>query len=88
MARSLYSNEYYRVEGQFVLPIRWMAWESLLLDTLYSALFQHQLERPTLCPASLFANVVVPCWQYEPQDRPSFEALHLQLQVLIHTKMP
>ncbi|KIH54013.1 protein tyrosine kinase [Ancylostoma duodenale] len=31
MARSLYSNEYYRVEGQFVLPIRWMAWESLLL---------------------------------------------------------
>ncbi|VDO14604.1 unnamed protein product [Haemonchus placei] len=31
MARSLYSNDYYRVEGQFVLPIRWMAWESLLL---------------------------------------------------------
>ncbi|RCN29158.1 hypothetical protein ANCCAN_25089 [Ancylostoma caninum] len=49
---------------------------------------RHQLERPSLCPASLFSNVVVPCWQYEPQARPSFEALHLQLQVLIHTKMP
>uniref|UniRef100_A0A1I7WWE5 Pkinase_Tyr domain-containing protein n=1 Tax=Heterorhabditis bacteriophora TaxID=37862 RepID=A0A1I7WWE5_HETBA len=31
MARSLYASEYYKVEGQFVLPIRWMAWESLLL---------------------------------------------------------
>ncbi|KAK6048174.1 hypothetical protein COOONC_14321 [Cooperia oncophora] len=35
MARSLYSNDYYRVEGQFVLPIRWMAWESLLLVSCY-----------------------------------------------------
>ncbi|PIO72759.1 protein tyrosine kinase [Teladorsagia circumcincta] len=78
MARSLYSNDYYRVEGQFVLPIRWMAWESLLL---------HQLERPPLCPEKVFANVVVPCWLYDPQARPSFEALHLQLQKLIHTKV-
>ena len=30
MARSLYSSEYYKVEGKFVLPIRWMAWETLL----------------------------------------------------------
>ena len=31
MSRSLYSNDYYRIEGRAVLPIRWMAWESILL---------------------------------------------------------
>lgn len=31
MARALYSNDYYRIQGKFVLPIRWMAWESLLM---------------------------------------------------------
>ncbi|KAK5966982.1 Discoidin domain-containing receptor tyrosine kinase B [Trichostrongylus colubriformis] len=128
MARSLYSNDYYRVEGQFVLPIRWMAWESLLLGkfsthsdvwafgvTLWevfsrcrekpygtlmddqvleniqhmstTSTLKHQLERPTLCPERLYANLIVPCWLYDPQARPSFEALHLQLQMLIHTRM-
>ncbi|KAE9421224.1 hypothetical protein Angca_004859 [Angiostrongylus cantonensis] len=128
MARSLYSNDYYLVEGMFVLPIRWMAWESLLLGKFsshsdvwsfgvtlwevfslcrekpYNALtddqvlenihlmsstcvLQHTLERPPLCPASLFANVLLPCWQCDPQSRPSFEALHLHLQSLIHTQV-
>lgn len=31
MSRSLYSADYYRIEGRAVLPIRWMAWESILL---------------------------------------------------------
>ena len=31
MSRSLYSTDYYRIEGRAVLPIRWMAWESILL---------------------------------------------------------
>lgn len=31
MSRSLYSCDYYRIEGKAVLPIRWMAWESVLL---------------------------------------------------------
>lgn len=31
MSRRLYSSDYYRVEGRVVLPIRWMAWESILL---------------------------------------------------------
>ena len=31
MSRSLYSADYYRIEGKAVLPIRWMAWESVLL---------------------------------------------------------
>ena len=34
MSRSLYSSDYYRVEGQAVLPIRWMAWESILLVSI------------------------------------------------------
>jgi len=31
MSRSLYSQQYYKVEGRVVLPIRWMSWESVLL---------------------------------------------------------
>ncbi|XP_033103811.1 discoidin domain-containing receptor 2-like isoform X2 [Anneissia japonica] len=31
MSRNLYSNNYYKIEGRAVLPIRWMAWESILL---------------------------------------------------------
>ncbi|XP_035829229.1 discoidin domain-containing receptor 2, partial [Aplysia californica] len=31
MSRSLYTSDYYRIEGRAVLPIRWMAWESILL---------------------------------------------------------
>ena len=29
MARSLYASDYYRLDGQFALPIRWMAPESV-----------------------------------------------------------
>ncbi|XP_054715542.1 discoidin domain-containing receptor 2-like [Uloborus diversus] len=31
MSRDLYSGDYYRIEGRAMLPIRWMAWESILL---------------------------------------------------------
>ncbi|XP_077571525.1 discoidin domain-containing receptor 2-like isoform X1 [Stigmatopora nigra] len=31
MSRNLYSGDYYRIRGRAVLPIRWMAWESILL---------------------------------------------------------
>ncbi|KAK8752236.1 hypothetical protein OTU49_012649 [Cherax quadricarinatus] len=31
MSRSLYAGDYYRIEGKALLPIRWMAWESVLL---------------------------------------------------------
>ncbi|KAK0403584.1 hypothetical protein QR680_017009 [Steinernema hermaphroditum] len=30
MARPLYSADYYKIQGKFRLPIRWMAWECLL----------------------------------------------------------
>ncbi|XP_075254225.1 uncharacterized protein LOC142345777 isoform X6 [Convolutriloba macropyga] len=31
MSRELYSNDYYKIEGKAVLPIRWMAWESIVM---------------------------------------------------------
>ena len=31
MSQSLYNADYYRVDSKAVLPIRWMAWESVLL---------------------------------------------------------
>ncbi|KAM6948690.1 discoidin domain-containing receptor 2-like [Aplochiton taeniatus] len=31
MSRNLYRGDYYRIQGRAVLPIRWMAWESILL---------------------------------------------------------
>ena len=31
MSRSLYTQDYYKIEGRAILPIRWMAWESVLL---------------------------------------------------------
>ena len=34
MSRHLHSADYYRVEGQAILPIRWMAWESVMLVRL------------------------------------------------------
>jgi len=34
MSRSLYSADYYNMEGRAVIPIRWMAWESVLLVCL------------------------------------------------------
>lgn len=31
MARNLNERDYYQLNGEFALPIRWMAWESVLL---------------------------------------------------------
>ena len=31
MSRSLHREDYYKVEGVVMLPMRWMAWESLLM---------------------------------------------------------
>ncbi|RXM93481.1 Discoidin domain-containing receptor 2 [Acipenser ruthenus] len=37
MSRNLYSGDYYRIRGRAVLPIRWMAWESILLGKFTTA---------------------------------------------------
>ena len=39
MSQSLYSRDYFRIEGKSVLPIRWMAWESVLLVRTTSLFF-------------------------------------------------
>lgn len=47
MSRNLYSGDYYRIQGRAVLPIRWMAWESILLvsagDDLLPPMFLSQI---------------------------------------------
>ena len=35
MSRAMYKNDYYRTESGCMLPIRWMAWESVLLVSCY-----------------------------------------------------
>lgn len=42
MSRNLYSSDYYRIQGRAVLPIRWMAWESILLVRTRTSLTQNQ----------------------------------------------
>ena len=31
MGRSQYADDYFRLEGRAVMPVRWMAWESVML---------------------------------------------------------
>jgi discoidin domain receptor family protein 2 len=34
MSRGLYKDDYYSIDGKAVLPVRWMAWESVLLVSI------------------------------------------------------
>ena len=38
MSRPLHSADYYCIEGKAMLPIRWMAWESVLLVYMLACL--------------------------------------------------
>jgi len=40
MSRPLHSADYYCIQGKAMLPIRWMAWESVLLVCTYRWLFK------------------------------------------------
>ena len=44
MSRSLYSVDYYTVQGRATLPVRWMAWESVILVRISTP--------PTMVPIS------------------------------------
>uniref|UniRef100_A0A5F9DJV4 receptor protein-tyrosine kinase n=1 Tax=Oryctolagus cuniculus TaxID=9986 RepID=A0A5F9DJV4_RABIT len=66
MSRNLYAGDYYRVQGRAVLPIRWMAWECILM--VY-------LSRPPACPQGLY-ELMLQCWSREPEQRPPFAQLH------------
>ncbi len=60
MSRALYKNDYYRTESGCMLPIRWMAWESVLLVieliatflkriTIFLMLFRASLRPKVMC---------------------------------------
>ncbi|PKU28329.1 hypothetical protein llap_21367 [Limosa lapponica baueri] len=66
MSRNLYSGDYYRIQGRAVLPIRWMAWESILL--IY-------LSQTPLCPNPVF-DLMLKCWSRDIKDRPTFDMIH------------
>ena len=46
----------------------------------------HRLEKRECCPQELY-DVMKNCWQREPEERPSFEELVLQLEVGIKSKI-
>lgn len=54
MSRNLYAGDYYRIQGRAVLPIRWMAWECILMvrspniqiKQLISAITSTKVNRP------------------------------------------
>uniref|UniRef100_A0A3Q2UPX1 receptor protein-tyrosine kinase n=1 Tax=Fundulus heteroclitus TaxID=8078 RepID=A0A3Q2UPX1_FUNHE len=95
MSRNLYSSDYYRIQGRAVLPIRWMAWESILLafttgSTTVVVLLYYWfyccttsttifLYAPPLCPPSLF-ELMMRCWSRDITDRPAFEGLYRALR--------
>jgi len=41
VCRSVFSDDYYRVEDKALLPIRWMAWESVLLVSCSTCTHQY-----------------------------------------------
>lgn len=35
----------------------------------------HRLPKPEQCPAAVYADLMLPCWQRDPKQRPSFRDL-------------
>ena len=50
VCRSIFSPDYYRVEGKALLPIRWMAWESVLLVSSKLVRYSTVIILIHLCP--------------------------------------
>ncbi|XP_025828950.1 proto-oncogene tyrosine-protein kinase ROS isoform X3 [Agrilus planipennis] len=105
LARDIYKNDYYRKEGEGLLPVRWMAPESLVdgvftslsdawafgvllweimtlgqqpyparnnLEVLHYVKTGGRLGKPQHCPETLY-DLMLKCWLYEPERRPSFK---------------
>ncbi|XP_055536181.1 proto-oncogene tyrosine-protein kinase ROS isoform X2 [Wyeomyia smithii] len=104
LARDIYKNDYYRKEGEGLLPVRWMSPESLVdgvftsqsdiwafgvllweimtlgqqpyparnnLEVLHYVRDGGRLTRPQDCPDELY-QLMMKCWSYSPDDRPTF----------------
>ncbi|XP_074649999.1 proto-oncogene tyrosine-protein kinase ROS-like [Tubulanus polymorphus] len=114
LARDIYKNDYYRKEGEGLLPVRWMSPESLMdgvfttqsdvwafgvlvwevmtlgqqpypartnIEVLHFVRNGGRLDKPEGCPSDLY-SLMLQCWCYCPDDRPSFCYLRQQLQQL------
>ncbi|XP_029733314.1 proto-oncogene tyrosine-protein kinase ROS isoform X3 [Aedes albopictus] len=115
LARDIYKNDYYRKEGEGLLPVRWMSPESLVdgvftsqsdiwafgvllweimtlgqqpyparnnVEVLHYVRDGGRLGRPQDCPDKLY-DLMLKCWSYSPDDRPTFRYL---LEVLKNLK--
>nr|CAD7439501.1 unnamed protein product [Timema bartmani]CAD7452061.1 unnamed protein product [Timema tahoe] len=90
-----YEADYYVSDTKAKLPIRWMAWESLLLQPFAELTseqvvensnhwyqndgLQRYLARPPACPREIY-DLMGECWKRHESDRPRFGEIHLFLQ--------
>uniref|UniRef100_T1IRG8 receptor protein-tyrosine kinase n=1 Tax=Strigamia maritima TaxID=126957 RepID=T1IRG8_STRMM len=114
LARDIYKNDYYRKEGEGLLPVRWMSPESLMdgvfttqsdvwafgvllwevmtlgqqpypartnLEVLHYVRAGGRLDKPDNCPDDLHQLMLL-CWNYNPDNRPTFKYCLDQLQEL------
>ncbi|XP_054720908.1 proto-oncogene tyrosine-protein kinase ROS-like [Uloborus diversus] len=119
LARDIYKSDYYRKEGEGLLPVRWMSPESLLygvftsqsdvwafgvllwevmtlgqqpyparsnMEVLHYVRAGGLLEKPESCPDELH-QVMLSCWNYEEENRPTFCYCLHKLQEL-RNKLP
>uniref|UniRef100_A0A8D9DZJ2 receptor protein-tyrosine kinase n=2 Tax=Cacopsylla melanoneura TaxID=428564 RepID=A0A8D9DZJ2_9HEMI len=115
LARDIYRNDYYKKEGEGLLPVRWMApeclvdgifstqsdawafgvllWEIMSLgqqpypartnvDVLHYVRSGGRLNRPANC-SHLMYSLMLKCWSFEADKRPSFKYC---LQILEYLK--
>jgi len=61
-----------------------------ILEAIDEPNFQ-RLEQPQTCPNEIYQNVMMKCWQHEPQNRPTFlqiSAIIPEVMILIKFKKP
>ncbi|KIH53790.1 hypothetical protein ANCDUO_16070 [Ancylostoma duodenale] len=62
MARDIYYHEYYKPNGKRLMPVRWMAPESLRDGTFDMK-------------SDVWYDLMVECWRYVPRERPTFRQI-------------
>lgn len=45
---------------------------SSILNQIKKINFFYRLDRPDNCPDVIYLSLMYPCWDYNPQERPSF----------------
>ncbi|VDN43721.1 unnamed protein product, partial [Gongylonema pulchrum] len=67
MARDVYYHEYYRPGGRRLMPVRWLAPESLL-DGKFTL------------KSDVWYDLMARCWKFNARDRPTFAQIVFILQ--------